>query len=125
MERNLAQRAAETLLREYLETSTLALERLFQKCANCTPAQFLSGLWMQRAREIVVYGKTSVTATAFELGYKHANDLSRAFRWRTGKHLCRRRSLLSRPHRQASNVLRPASSPKVRNWHFSRRAKKC
>jgi AraC-like DNA-binding protein len=90
MERNLSQRRAVTLLCEYLETSASALERLFRKCGNCTPVQFFSRLRMQRAHELVVHGKMSAKSAAFELGYKHANDLSRAFHRHEGKYLCRR-----------------------------------
>jgi AraC-like DNA-binding protein len=90
MERNLAQRRAVTLLCEFMETSPSALERLFRKCGNCTPVQFFSRLRMQRAHELVVNGKMSAKSAAFELGYKHANDLSRAFHRNSGKYLCRR-----------------------------------
>lgn len=90
MQRNLAQRRAVTLLCEYLETSPSALERLFRKCGNCTPVQFFSRLRMQRAHQLVVHEKMSAKSAAFELGYKHANDLSRAYHRHQGKYLCRR-----------------------------------
>ena len=89
MERNLARRTAVALLREYLETSTPALGRLFRKYSNGTPAQFLTKLRMRRAHELVVVDKMSAKSVAFELGYKHANDLSRAYHRHTGKYLCR------------------------------------
>jgi AraC-like DNA-binding protein len=90
LERNLARRKAVTLLCEYLEITAPALERLFQKCASSTPAQFLSRLRMRRARDLVINHKMPVKSAAFELGYKHANDLSRAFRRCTGESLHRR-----------------------------------
>jgi AraC-like DNA-binding protein len=87
LKENLRTRSAISLLREYLQISILDLEQLFRKSADCTPAQFHHRLRMERARELVSRDRMQVKAAAFELGYAHPNDLSRAFYRHTGKHL--------------------------------------
>ena len=85
---NLRLRGAVTLLGDYLDMSAPALERLFRERAGCTPAQFLHSVRMRRAREMVIEEGMAAKTAAFELGYAHANDLSRAYFRYTGQHLC-------------------------------------
>jgi AraC-like DNA-binding protein len=78
LQENLARRGAIALLREYLDIGAADLHRLFREQTGRTPAQFLHRVRMDRARELLLNGRFSAKEVAFQLGYAHANDLSRA-----------------------------------------------
>lgn len=78
LEENLARRGAVALLREYLDIGASELHRLFREETGRTPAQFLHQMRMDRAHELLRHGRFSAKEVAFQLGYAHANDLSRA-----------------------------------------------
>lgn len=78
LEANVAERRAITLLRDYLAISYAELHALFMKNAGSTPAAFFQALKIQKARNLLADGRKSTKQVAFELGYAHANDLSRA-----------------------------------------------
>ena len=86
---NLNRRRAIALLGEYLDVSAGELHRLFLRHAGQTPAAFLQAGRMRRAEQMVQRGE-SVKAVAYAWGYRHANDLSRAYRRHTGRLLTKR-----------------------------------
>lgn len=71
-------------LSAYLGISTMTLHRLFQEQKGCSPGAFFLDLRMNRATELLTIENFSVKRVAYELGYRHANDFSRAFRQRMG-----------------------------------------
>lgn len=75
---NLGTRSAIALLGEYLDISPKELIRLFVEQAGCSPNAYLQQKRMRRAEQYVLQGR-SVKAAAYDLGYTHPNDLSRAY----------------------------------------------
>mgnify|MGYP001604689365 CR=1 FL=1 len=73
-----------TRLCEYLQMSEASLKRLFRDHASMSPRTFMLDLKMQFAVKQLSSGPTSVKAVAYALGYKHANDFSRAFKRHQG-----------------------------------------
>ncbi len=63
---------------EYLRVSPATLKALFRARAGVSPRTFALRRRMDRARARLAAG-ASVKETAAELGYRHANDFSRAF----------------------------------------------
>jgi AraC-like DNA-binding protein len=67
-------------LAEYLQVSESSLKRLFRAQTGGTPHAFVTEWRMRWARERLEEGGQSVKSIAFSLGYRHANDFSRAFK---------------------------------------------
>jgi AraC-like DNA-binding protein len=65
---------------EYLQISATALKDLFHKLAGESPKQFVLRWRMQAARAKLETGHISVKQVAYELGYQHPHDFSRAFK---------------------------------------------
>jgi AraC-like DNA-binding protein len=62
---------------DYLRISENVLNRLFLERVGCPPQKIALQIRLAEARRLVSEG-WSVKATAYHLGYKHPNDLSRA-----------------------------------------------
>jgi AraC-like DNA-binding protein len=69
----------------YLQISPMTLNRLFQAHLKESVASWHHRSRIQRARELMQSGNASVKEIAYLLGYKHANDFSRAIRKATGE----------------------------------------
>jgi AraC-like DNA-binding protein len=67
------------LLCDYLQVARSTLDKLFHDAFGESPSGYHRRLRMEKARELLEAGKP-VKEVAFHLGYKHANDFSRAFR---------------------------------------------
>lgn len=80
MEQHLNVPAPMRLLGEYLQISPATLKTLFREKAGTSPQACFQRLKFQRAEKMLIEKKMPVKAVAFELGYRHANDFSRAFR---------------------------------------------
>jgi AraC-like DNA-binding protein len=68
------------LLCEYLQTTISSLNRLFGKHLGESVSNYHHRAKMGKARELLRAGKISGKEIAYSLGYKHANDFSRAFK---------------------------------------------
>jgi len=82
MRRHLAARAPALALADYLGMSAMGLQRLFSRNAGRSPGRAFLELKMCEA--LVLLGRPGATVknVAYELGYRHAGDFSRAFaRW--------------------------------------------
>ena len=64
---------------EYLQVSPPALRKLFQRFHKRSPHAVALEVRMRHARERLAQG-VPVKQIAFELGYRHANDFSRAYK---------------------------------------------
>jgi AraC-like DNA-binding protein len=69
---------------EYLQVSKASLNRLFHKHTSQSPRAFAQQLRMQWAHQQLSDPQRSVKAVAYELGYRHAPDFSRAFKQHFG-----------------------------------------
>lgn len=65
---------------EHLHVSEASLKRLFHEHTGKSPRAFVSAWRMQWAHEQLAGAKNSVKSVAYALGYRHANDFSRAFK---------------------------------------------
>jgi AraC family transcriptional regulator of arabinose operon len=65
---------------DYLNLSQSTLYRLFKIEIGVNPAAYFHQLRMEAAKAMVKAGEMSVKEIAFQLGYSHFNDLSRAYR---------------------------------------------
>jgi AraC-like DNA-binding protein len=79
---------------EYLHISEASLKRLFQQQLGKSPREFALEWRMRWAREQLMADGASVKAVAYALGYRHANDFSRAFKRHYGLTASR---ILSKP----------------------------
>jgi AraC family transcriptional regulator of arabinose operon len=70
---------------EYLQVSPVTLNRLFRLHLNESVAAHHARLRMERARQLLARQQMSVKEVAFAVGYRHANDFSRAFKNFTGR----------------------------------------
>lgn len=64
---------------DYLQISQVTLNRLFHTQLRESVATYFHRLKMQRARDWLSAGNVAIKEVSFALGYKHANDFSRAF----------------------------------------------
>lgn len=64
---------------EYLQISAPTLFRVFQGCGAKSPGDYHRSLRMDAARQWISQEGLLVKQAAFRLGYKNANDFSRAF----------------------------------------------
>jgi AraC-like DNA-binding protein len=65
---------------EYLQISGASLKRLFHQHTGKSPRAFALEWRMRWAREQLLPAQVSVKSVAYALGYRHANDFSRAFK---------------------------------------------
>lgn len=72
-------RPVEALAR-YLNMAPITLHRLFAAVAGESPGVHFRRLKMERAKELLTQRGYSVKHVAYELGYRHPGDFSRAFR---------------------------------------------
>jgi AraC-like DNA-binding protein len=68
------------MLADYMQISPSSLKRLFAETLGESPSSYYHRLRMSRARELLRDGTFTVKEIAFQLGYRHPNDLSRAFK---------------------------------------------
>ena len=80
----MAQNPVSTLC-EYLQISRLTLNRMFRRYTRQSAIAHFQGLRMRRAGALLRGGKTSVKEIALNLGYRHPNDFSRAYKTYTGR----------------------------------------
>ena len=73
------------LLAEFLHLSETSLQRLFRAHTGKSPREFALQWRMTWAREQLARRGASVKSVAYSLGYRHANDFSRAFKRHHGK----------------------------------------
>ncbi|MFH1476445.1 MAG: AraC family transcriptional regulator, partial [Verrucomicrobiota bacterium] len=69
---------------EYLVISPATLNRLFHRQLKISPAAYLRKLKMKTAQTWLQSGNSSVKAVAYQLGYKHPEAFSRAYRRHAG-----------------------------------------
>ena len=70
---------------EYLQVSSVTLNRLFRTHLQESVMAYHTRLRMERAGELLDRSGVAVKEVAYELGYVHANDFSRAFKKFTGR----------------------------------------
>jgi AraC-like DNA-binding protein len=79
MEQHLHASSPMRLLSEYLQVSPATLKGLFHERARTSPRAFFLKLKFQKAEKLLREKGKPVKTVAWELGYRHANDFSRAF----------------------------------------------
>lgn len=84
MAENLTQPDPVAPLCRYLQVSSVTLYRMFRAHLHESPAEHHRRLRMDHGRLLLGEQGLSVKETAFALGYRHANDFTRAFRKHTG-----------------------------------------
>jgi AraC-like DNA-binding protein len=82
---NVQERHPVALLCEYLQISPVTLNRLFRAHLGEPVATYHTHLRMERAGQLLKNDGVAVKEVAYELGYLHANDFSRAFKKFTGR----------------------------------------
>lgn len=80
LERHGHELRAVSRLAEYLQVSHSTLDRLFKREAGTSVTAWIHARKMTRAESMLRQGKLSRKEIAFECGYRHANDFSRAWR---------------------------------------------
>lgn len=80
MHRHLDLRNPISVLCRYLQVSPSTLERVFDAVLKVSPSAYYLNLRMQAAQKRMAGGKVSIKRIAYELGYKHPGDFSRAFK---------------------------------------------
>jgi AraC-like DNA-binding protein len=78
MAANLAVHSPVPALGGYLRMSPSTLHRFFLSQTGQPPGRYFHALRMREAQRLIQTEKRSVKEVAFVLGYRHANDLSRA-----------------------------------------------
>ncbi len=84
MKEHMTMRNAISALCKYLGISPATLNRLFHRRLKISPAAYLQKLKMKSAQTWLQSGNSSVKAIAYQLGYKHPNAFSRAYKRHTG-----------------------------------------
>ena len=82
---NVRERSPVAPLCEYLQVSAVTLNRLFRKHLHESVAAYHTRIRMERAIQLLKKDGVAVKEVAYELGYRHANDFSRAFKKFTGR----------------------------------------
>jgi AraC family transcriptional regulator of arabinose operon len=82
---NVQERNPVAPLCEYLQVSAATLNRLFQTHLQQSVAAYHTRVRMERATQLLKTSGLAVKEVAYELGYLHANDFSRAFKRFTGQ----------------------------------------
>jgi AraC-like DNA-binding protein len=83
MMKNLSIHAPVPALCDYLRMSPSTLHRFFRKHADMAPGAYFRDLKMNEARRLIRDLGWQVKATAYHLGYRHPNELSRTLAGRT------------------------------------------
>ena len=81
---------------EYLQVSPATLNRLFQAHLHESVAAYHTRIRMERAIHLLMSDGVAVKEVAYDLGYLHANDFSRAFKKFTGRNPSQKRPHLHR-----------------------------
>jgi AraC-like DNA-binding protein len=82
---NVRERNPVAALCEYLQVSAVTLNRLFRAHLHESVAAYHARIRMERAMQLLNSDGVAVKEVAYELGYLHANDFSRAFKKFTGR----------------------------------------
>lgn len=82
---NMRERNPVAPLCEYLQVSPVTLNRLFRTHLQESVTAHHTRVRMERARQLLQKERAAVKQVAYELGYLHANDFSRAFKKFTGR----------------------------------------
>jgi AraC-like DNA-binding protein len=82
---NLQERSPVAPLCEYLQVSAVTLNRVFRTHLHESATAYHTRIRMKWAGRMLKNGKVTVKRVAYELGYHHANDFSRAFKRFTGR----------------------------------------
>src|ERR1051325_4150115 len=80
MHRHLQLRNPISVLSHYLQVSRSTVERAFDAVLKTPPSAYYLELRMQTAQKRLAEGKTPIKRIAYELGYKHPGDFSRAYK---------------------------------------------
>lgn len=81
---NIRARNPVALLCEYLQVSSVTLNRLFRSHLHKSVISYHTRIRMEWASQLLNKDGVAVKEVAYELGYLHANDFSRAFKKFTG-----------------------------------------
>ncbi len=84
MSHHLDSREPISRLCDYLDVSQSTLHRLYSRQFNESPMSFFNRMRMNEAAVILKNVSVSIKAVAFQLGYEHFNDFSRAFKKHSG-----------------------------------------
>jgi AraC-like DNA-binding protein len=82
---NVRERNPVAPLCEYLQVSPVTLNRLFRMHLHESVTSYHTRICMERASQLLKKDGVAVKEVAYELGYLHANDFSRAFKRFTGR----------------------------------------
>lgn len=82
---NVRERNPVAPLCEYLQVSAVTLNRLFQTHLRESVAAYHTRVRMERAGQLLKEKAVAVKEVAYELGYRHPNDFSRAFKKFSGR----------------------------------------
>jgi AraC-like DNA-binding protein len=82
---NVRERNPVAPLCDYLQVSAVTLNRLFRTHLHESVAAYHTRFRMERASQLLKKDGVAVKEVAYELGYLHANDFSRAFKKFTGR----------------------------------------
>ena len=82
---NLQEHDPVAALCEYLQLSPVTLNRLFRTHLHECVSAYHTRIRMERAGQLLKHDGVAVKEVAYELGYRHANDFSRAFKRFTGR----------------------------------------
>jgi len=81
---HIGQQASMQDLAGYLGISVMRMHRLFHEKTGTSPGAFYHNLKMNHCSRMLNRPKYSIKRVAFENGYRHANDFSRAFKTHFG-----------------------------------------
>jgi AraC family transcriptional regulator of arabinose operon len=84
IEMHLATRQPLARLSDFLGVSTATVHRLFRERLGVTVRQKIAEIRHEAAMRMIASGRMTIKEIAYQLGYRHAHDFSRAFRNQTG-----------------------------------------
>lgn len=90
IETHFATRQPLARLSDYLGVSTATVHRLFRERLGTTVRQKIAETRQRAALRMLASGRMTIKEIAFQLGYRHAHDFSRAFRNQAGVRPLRR-----------------------------------
>ena len=77
---NLSKKNPASALARHMNISTMTLHRIFIKELGEAPGVHFQALKMEHCRSLLAHGRYSVKRVAYEMGYRHAQDFSRAYK---------------------------------------------
>ncbi len=80
MEAHLNSKEPIARLCDYLNLSQSTLYRLFKTEVGVSPLAYFHQMRMEKAQELLILSSLSIKEIAFQFGYEHFNDFSRAYR---------------------------------------------